>query len=62
MNHLIKSSPKVTKKLKIGFDLDAHGLVVLILSSAYHEIKYFFEVNCNGTPFVLVGRTIPCMF
>ncbi len=53
INHLIQASLKVMRKLFIISFLGDHGLFFLILSNAHHEIKYFFEIACNHTPFIL---------
>jgi len=61
INHFIQALFKVMKKLFIISFLDDHGLVFLILSNAHHEIKYFFEITCNDSPFILTCGTIPHM-
>ncbi len=58
INHLVQTWSKVTKKLCIVSLLDVHGLVILILSSAHHEVEYLFEVACNHTPFILACKTV----
>ncbi len=59
LHHFIHSSPKVLRKVKVGFVLHVHILIIFLASYSYIVIIDLIElVKCYNTPYIFASRII----